>query len=517
MERPDAPPPSTEVSPSQRVVCCIDSVVGGPAPGLVLASGWCLCSQAIISMAVRLVDGAQLEARYGDQRPDVAVAHPGFPNGERCAFAALAPEGARDMALELVLQDADGRRARALVTVTVHHRGVQTPVLQPLQLAAVARDAEAALQTFLARGPGLILRMDVSSTCNLRCWMCHFSSDTVRHAARHKLTLDEFKTLFVEVAPHVRELMLSCACEPLAAPILPQILSWVAETYPHVEVSFSTNCTLLNEQACRMVIESGLIRLVVSLDGVSANTVERIRVGASYDRIIHNLLTLASLKESARTAFPTLSLTYVMMGSNLHETPAFVELADELGANYVTFLRLFPNPHFVPGGELLESHKAAFNHTRIQVLAAAARRGLAISIPEPFPDPGPLPGRLLAPPGLEDFERVRSSFSAPDPAHPPRRGRPSGFEPFDCVEAIHRAFPEVLCPRPFFEMFVGENGDIKPCPFYLGELGWLQVNGAGLADLFRGSSARALRQALMDGELPSGCRECPYQGGFFRF
>ena len=127
------------------------------------------------------------------------------------------------------------------------------------------------------------------------------------------------------------------------------------------------------------------------------------------------------------------------------------------------------------------------------------------------------PGTPILQASLTDFEQARSSFSGPDPANPPRPGRAAGLEPFDCVDAIRDAFPEVLCPRPFFEMFVGENGDIKPCPFYLGELGWLQRDGSGLADLFHGSSSRALRQAMFGTELPSGCQECPFQGGFFRF
>jgi MoaA/NifB/PqqE/SkfB family radical SAM enzyme len=59
-----------------------------------------------------------------------------------------------------------------------------------------------------------------------------------------------------------------------------------------VRVSTNTNLTLLSERRAELCVKSGLAEIHVSLDGASAETFERIRVRARFERVARHLRNL---------------------------------------------------------------------------------------------------------------------------------------------------------------------------------------------------------------------------------
>jgi radical SAM protein with 4Fe4S-binding SPASM domain len=94
-----------------------------------------------------------------------------------------------------------------------------------------------------------------------------------------------------------------------------------------LRVSTNSNLTLLNQRRAERCVACGLHTLHVSLDGATAETYERIRVRAHFDRVLERLALLLAERDRQASATPHLRLVMVIMRQNLHELPAIVRLA----------------------------------------------------------------------------------------------------------------------------------------------------------------------------------------------
>ncbi len=92
-------------------------------------------------------------------------------------------------------------------------------------------------------------------------------------------------------------------------------------------VGFTTNGMLLNEDNCKRLIELDLDLLGVSVDGATKETYERIRKGASFDRLMGNIETLVELRDSSKKNKPRIVFSLVKMEGNIAELPLLVDLA----------------------------------------------------------------------------------------------------------------------------------------------------------------------------------------------
>jgi MoaA/NifB/PqqE/SkfB family radical SAM enzyme len=95
---------------------------------------------------------------------------------------------------------------------------------------------------------------------------------------------------------------------------------------------FSTNGLLLNEKKAAALMEAGLGYLAFSLDGASPETYRTVR-GGNFERVLRNIQTMVRLRAGA--VFPQISLTFVMLKTNLDDIPNMVRLAARLGVDFI--------------------------------------------------------------------------------------------------------------------------------------------------------------------------------------
>jgi MoaA/NifB/PqqE/SkfB family radical SAM enzyme len=478
-------------------------------------TGWLLFSKTIRSVSVRLPSGASADVSYGSQRPDVAGGvFQAYPNAGQCGFAIDLPEGAlaphAHMAFILTVKQGFGRSRRHTLPVSLSDNGIRKAL--PSGKGAPGKFSPATLEKrlkdSLLRKPGITLRLDIINKCNLRCIMCHYADEKVFSRPVKKLTVDQFEDFFRDLSPFVRTVVLSCADEPLVSNHFPAFLSHIAENYPHVEIEFCTNAMLMTGPVRRLIIESGVTGLMVSLDGVRKDTVERIRTGSNYERIISHVLALNHLKKTLSHPFPVLMLDFVMMTSNIHEAPAFVELAARLGARMIDFRHAVPSPVFSDPRHFLSSRPAQFNAYRERVIRAGKRFKMDIAIPPAYETRETFSPEGMTPADLSDFNRVRPDVTAGDLPVP--RRFPRGFRPRRTLGTAARQFSSTFCERPFSEIAIMDQEWIKPCPWYDGHPGRLS-RGRTLAEVFFGPDFRALRQRMLNAAGDDGCQACPWK------
>jgi radical SAM protein with 4Fe4S-binding SPASM domain len=178
-----------------------------------------------------------------------------------------------------------------------------------------------------------------SNVCNLRCSMCFQVDKDLPIAKTTKvpfMSMELFKKIVDECADNgLPALKLSWRGEPMLNKNFPKMLRY-AKSKGILEVTSLTNATLMDEAMCREIVAGELDQLVISIDGFTKETYEKIRVGADYDLVVNNLRTL--LRVRGRSWKPFIRLQYTQSAVNRHETQDFCNLwggqVDEITISY---------------------------------------------------------------------------------------------------------------------------------------------------------------------------------------
>jgi len=354
----------------------------------------------------------------------------------------------------------------------------------------------------------ITLRMDLINKCNFRCTMCHYSDEGIRKRSISKIDLDTFKSKFYGIMPYVGEVVLSCGDEPLMSPDFSNILEYISSFEKTIDISFCTNGSLLNSEMRSILIKYGVTYLMFSIDGVKKCTFEKIRIGSSYEKVIGNFKAMAKLKDFYNAEFPRITLNYVLLKSNLHESVGLLHIAKDLKADLVDFRHAVPSQFWNDPTEILENSKALFNFYRTKILETAALLELDVLIPdtynlvesEVFSDD-------LCVDLLEDYYSVKPSPPSTSLVKPklfPKSFR-SRSDPQSKLKSICKNY---YCERPFTEIMIKQQDGIAPCPWYTDTLGSLK-KGDKIYDVFFGEDFNKLRISMLKGKPGSGCLSCP--------
>ncbi len=112
-----------------------------------------------------------------------------------------------------------------------------------------------------------------------------------------------------------------------------------------LRVEVTTNGTLLDARTAGELIDLGLDRLMVSLDGATPASYGDIRVGADLWQVIENLRTLYRLKlrKAGRHSNPQVGISFVAMKRNVADLPRLPMLAAQIGAWSIQVSNLLPH------------------------------------------------------------------------------------------------------------------------------------------------------------------------------
>jgi len=174
---------------------------------------------------------------------------------------------------------------------------------------------------------------EVAARCNLHCQMFAINYDS-RYLPGSKRPPFLTPELFAKLEPLLPRLVRAYLFG-LGEPLLNRhLLDYVRAVSSHgAEVWFNTNATLIDDGKAEELAVAGATAITVSIDGVTKETYERIRVGAKYEAVIRGIRSL--VRAAKIHGRPRVDLSFVGMASNLHELPDLVDFAAEVGAGGV--------------------------------------------------------------------------------------------------------------------------------------------------------------------------------------
>jgi radical SAM protein with 4Fe4S-binding SPASM domain len=97
----------------------------------------------------------------------------------------------------------------------------------------------------------------------------------------------------------------------------------------------STNGHFLNEVNAKKTIESGLSRIIISVDGTTQETYEKYRKEGSLDKVLEGTRNLVSARRAAGVRHPHIIIQYLVVAPNEHQIPDIYKLAKTLGVDEV--------------------------------------------------------------------------------------------------------------------------------------------------------------------------------------
>ena len=169
----------------------------------------------------------------------------------------------------------------------------------------------------VVNGIPTILYIETTNRCNLDCKMCPRRLMT---RSEEDMPLDRFKGILNQLDRTKTELIvLHSDGEPLLNPDFFEIVA--AAKSGGFRVMTSTNATLLDEAKARMLIDSGLDVLTISIDGITPNVYEKIRRGGNFDRVMANVGRFLRIKKDQ---LPFTIMQMIEMTENSHQTDDFL-------------------------------------------------------------------------------------------------------------------------------------------------------------------------------------------------
>jgi MoaA/NifB/PqqE/SkfB family radical SAM enzyme len=314
---------------------------------------------------------------------------------------------------------------------------------------------------------------EVSARCNLRCTMCAINYDTRYRSSSGRppyLTPDLFARLR-PIFPSLHRAFLFGLGEPL---LNPHLVDYIAELSDHgVEVAFTTNATLIDEEKADEIARAGVSRVTVSIDGARAETYDAIRVGATFDRVMRGIRALA--EAGRRYGTHTVSFSFVAMKSNLDDIPLLVDLCAEVGA---TGVHVEPLLAQVGKTELDEHYE---------------RENL----------------------GLVDAAVVRETFDAAAERAVSHGVRFSSLftsvrDHFDYVKRVSSLNDGWLCGAPWSMIWVTSAGEVRTC--CLNDTSFGNLYEQTFDEIWNGAFYRCFREQHARHEIATGCSNCLKNG-----
>lgn len=342
----------------------------------------------------------------------------------------------------------------------------------------------------------LVVEMDITNQCNLRCVFCYFSDEKMYRQKRQDLSLEDFSRIAEQLFPFCGKVGLSVGTEPLLHHEFKEMLAMLPKYgIPHTFIT--TNGLLLREEIVSEMIRTNFSRVNISMDAATKQTYERIRVGSNFDKLISNIRAFNRIKEKAGATTPSLCLVFVLMRSNIRELPAFIRLARELKAGAVTAIHMVPYTFLNDTHESLSLEKGLCNQMLDEARSLARDYGISFVGPANFPEVPNRIGQILPAPAAETPE-----MSVPEKDHVSR---------FD-FGLIDREAQTSCCPFPWHFLGIDSSGNVNPCGWWYTEKPMGNIKTQTFEEIWNSAPYRTLRSELRTRNLRKTCQLCPAAG-----
>ncbi|HXZ32612.1 MAG TPA: radical SAM protein [Terriglobales bacterium] len=173
---------------------------------------------------------------------------------------------------------------------------------------------------------------EVTKGCNLRCIHCRASATEL--SSPRDLSTQTALRIIDQIAEAAKPILVLSGGEPLYRSDIFQLAAYAQEK--GLRVALATNGTLVTKEIARMIVDSGVKRVSISLDGADAVTHDAFRgIPGAFDAAVQGLRNLKALGMSVQ-------INMTIARHNARQLPDVLQLAKSLGADALHTFLLVP-------------------------------------------------------------------------------------------------------------------------------------------------------------------------------
>ncbi|MFN4285446.1 MAG: radical SAM/SPASM domain-containing protein [Lacibacter sp.] len=181
-------------------------------------------------------------------------------------------------------------------------------------------------------GYPISLSFEPTTSCNLRCPEC---PSGLRAFTRPTGMLQKsfFEKTIDEVHRELLYLIFYFQGEPYLNPDFLKMVRYAAAK--KIYTATSTNAHYLTDEKAKETVESGLDRLIISIDGTTQEVYEQYRVGGKLEKVLAGARNIVKWKKQLRSKTPFVVFQFLVVRPNEHQIAEVKRLAREIGVDDV--------------------------------------------------------------------------------------------------------------------------------------------------------------------------------------
>lgn len=183
-------------------------------------------------------------------------------------------------------------------------------------------------------GYPISISFEPTTSCNLRCPEC---PSGLREFTRPTgmLKKDFFKETIDDIYKELLYLIFYFQGEPFLNPNFLEMVQYASKK--GIYTATSTNAHYLTDENAKKTVESGLDRLIISIDGTSQDVYQQYRVGGKLDKVIEGAKNIIKWKKELKSQTPFVFFQFLVVKHNEHQIEEIKQLAKEIGVDQVRF------------------------------------------------------------------------------------------------------------------------------------------------------------------------------------
>lgn len=181
-------------------------------------------------------------------------------------------------------------------------------------------------------GLPMTISIEPTTACNLRCPECPsglriFSRET------GNLKEDFYRATIDDLYKDLIYLIFYFQGEPYINPKFLEMVKYASDK--GIYTITSTNGHFLNDENARKTIESGLDRMIISVDGTTQEVYENYRKEGKLETVLQGARNVVKWKKELKSSTPHIIFQFLVVKPNEHQIPEIYKLAKEIGVDEV--------------------------------------------------------------------------------------------------------------------------------------------------------------------------------------
>jgi radical SAM protein with 4Fe4S-binding SPASM domain len=169
--------------------------------------------------------------------------------------------------------------------------------------------------------------IEPTTRCNLHCPECLVGSGMLKRE-KGDLPLDSYRTLVQSIHKHTSYIALYLQGEPFLNKHIIEMVR-IAKEYK-IYTCISTNGHYLDRSNATELVQAGLNRIIVSLDGLSQESYSKYRINGNFNQVIDGIRNLVNVKRELHSKTPIVIIQFIVFRYNEGDIEEFKQLGKEL-------------------------------------------------------------------------------------------------------------------------------------------------------------------------------------------